>query len=180
MAALADTVRFWGSTEEERATALHADALVPGGVPVLRAVDVEAPAAVTFRWVCQLKVAPYSYDLLDNRGRRSPQQLTPGLDELRAGERWMTIFRLRSFTAGEAVTLEYRGPLFGHIGVTYRVTPRGPDASRLVMRMSWEPRAPGPLRPLAIAAFGAGDLVMARRQLLNLKQLAEAQQRAPA
>ena len=82
MAALADTVRFWGSTEDERDTALHADELVPDGVPILRAVDVAAPADVTFRWLCQLKVAPYSYDLLDNLGRQSPQRLTPGLEKL--------------------------------------------------------------------------------------------------
>ena len=173
MVALAETVRWWGATDTERSEPLGADALVPGGLPLVRAVDVAAPAATTFRWVCQIRVAPYSYDLLDNRGRRSPQELTPGLDVLTVGDRWVTIFRLRSFVPGESVTLEHRGPVFGHIGLTYKVTPRGPAASRLVMRIVVDRPGAGPLRRPLVAALSAGDLVMARRQLLNLKRLAE-------
>ena len=44
------------------------------------------------------------------------------------------------------------------------------------MRLAFRAPGPGPVRRLVTAALSAGDLVMARRQLLNLKRLAEAQQ----
>jgi hypothetical protein len=161
-----NVVTAWGSTPEERALGLPCDSVVCDASAVLhRAVTVDAPPEVVFRWLCQLRAAPYSYDLIDNRGRRSPQQLTPGLEELEAGQRFMTIFRLVEFEPGRSITVVHRG-LFGHVGVTYLVTP----GTRLLMRIAWEP----PRVPLARSLLTAGDWVMARRQLLNLKRLAEA------
>ena len=81
-------VEDWGSTAAERAEPFPCDRLLADpDAAMFRAVDVEAPAAVSFRWLCQLRAAPYSYDKLDNLGRRSPQALTPGLDELEVGQR---------------------------------------------------------------------------------------------
>src|SRR5215207_3591766 len=134
-----------------------------------RAVDVAAPAAVTFRWLCQLRVAPYSYDLLDNRGRRSPRTLTPGLDELAVGQRVCRIFRLESFTPGSLLTLR----LTGTVALTYAAVPAGADASRLVARV----RMSG-LDPVRRRALAWGDLVMMRKQLRTLGALAERDARA--
>ena len=128
-AAPAAPMTSWGAVAAERAVPLPCDGLLPDADVVLhRAVDVAAPAAVTFRWLCQLRVAPYSYDLLDNRGRRSPRALTPGLDRLEVGQRMMTIFTLADFTAGEQLTVRLTDRvgrrLFGRVVITYAVAPR--------------------------------------------------------
>jgi len=167
-------VRHWGSTEDERAQRFPCDELAPHApMRLYRAVDVQAPPEMVFRWLCQLRAAPYSYDLIDNGARRSPQQLTPGLERLEAGQRFMRIFRLVSFEPGRSVTVLSRGTLFGEVVVSYRVRAAEPGTSRLVAKLLVSPGG-GPFGSApARALLAAGDLVMMRRQLLNLARLAE-------
>jgi len=131
---------------------------------------------VVYRWLCQLRAAPYSYDWIDNRGRRSPRTLTAGLDQLAEGQRVMTIFRLASFAWGDHLTLDLpeggRGErAFGRLWVTYRVVPEA-SATRLLVKLRVASR-PGLRGRLAAALLAWGDLVMMRKQLLTLTHLAE-------
>jgi len=138
-----------------------------------RAIDVAAPQAVVFRWLCQLRAAPYSYDKLDNFGRRSPQELTPGLERLEVGQRVATIFRLVEFEPGESLTIFHRGRVFGEVACTYRAVQSGDERSRIVVKLCWAPARGRLLGSLERLVLPPGDLVMMRRQLLNLKELAE-------
>jgi hypothetical protein len=158
----------WGASVVERTAPLPCDELLPGaGTRCDRALSVDAPAAVVFRWLCQLRVAPYSYDLLDNLGRRSPRELTPGLERLEVGQRFMSIFSLVSFAPDDHLTLRA-----SRVAVTYAVRPRA-DRSRLVARVVF--KAPGGRLGDALIGrtLALGDLVMMRKQLLTLKELAE-------
>jgi len=123
-----------------------------------------------------MRVAPYSYDWLDNGGRKSPTTLIPGLDRPVVGQRWMTIFRLSAFEPDREVTLvidEHRAvAVFGSVAITYRVIPQSPGRSRLVAKLAVRyPRAPhGSLGRLVLPP---GDLVMMRRQLHTFRELSE-------
>jgi predicted oxidoreductase len=159
----------WGATDDEVARRYPADDVVDGR-PMTRAVPVAASVPVLWRWLCQVAVAPYSYDWIDNRGRRSPRELTPGADRLELGQTMAVVFRLASYEQGHhwtAVTGERGRRLFGTTSMTYAAEPDGVDRSRLVCRLvtSWP-------RP-ASDTLAWGDLVMMRKQLLTLKSLAE-------
>ena len=152
----------WGVRPWERTVSLPCDALSPSaGVQADRAISIEAPPPIVFSWLCQLRVAPYSYDILDNLGRRSPRERNPELAHLEVGQRFMTVFALQSFVAGEQITLRSKD-----VAVTYAVRPEG-AGSRLHVRVLFG----GPW--LLARVLALGDLVMMRKQLLTLKSLAE-------
>ena len=167
----------WGSTREEREAPFPCDRHLGGADEALfRAVDVDAPPAVVFRWLCQLRAAPYSYDWIDNFGRENPRQLTPGLEQLAVGQRAMGGFVLVEFETDRHLTVVTQAPpleaLFGTFAVSYVVVLRGEARTRLVVKMLAR-YAPGPLGRATRWLMPWGDLVMMRKQLLTLKHLAE-------
>lgn len=171
---IGDVVRNWGSTEQERAARYPCDLVLPDhDMALFRAVTVRAPRAIVFRWLCQLRTAPYSYDWIDNVGRRSPPTLTPGLDNLAPGQSVMTIFDLASFERDAHITLSLRRPgLFPALAVSYVTAPGAHEDTRLIVKLVVRSR-PGLCDRLIGLGLPAGDLIMMRRQLLNLKKLAE-------
>lgn len=74
-----------------------------------RAINVKAPTQILFRWLCQLKVGSYSYNLIDRLERiffpvqdsisdpPSPKQLLPGVENLAPGQRVIGVFKLVEF-----------------------------------------------------------------------------------
>ncbi len=160
----------WGATAEERALELACDELLEEApVRLNRAVSVAAPASILYRWLCQLKLAPYSYDLLDNFARRSPRELVDGVERLEVGQRFMTLFALASFEQDRHITLLGR-----RVAVTYAaLAGSGSGGSRLLARVLFDPPGHGVVADLAGRGLALGDLVMMRKQLLTLKGLAE-------
>ena len=157
----------WGVTDAEVTRRYPCDDLVR--TPVLeawRGVTVRAEPEEVWRWVAQIRLAPYSYDWIDNLGRRSPQHLHP-LPEPMPGEHFTTALGGRRF--GEIVAVLPGEQLTGRImgAVMSYVLVREDPVTRLLLKIVMaQGRLVAPL-------LAVGDLVMARRQLLNLGRLAE-------
>ncbi|MEE6306746.1 polyketide cyclase [Plantactinospora veratri] len=127
---------------------------------------MNAPATVVWPWIAQVRLAPYSYDWLDNLGRRSPRQLV-GLPEPRVGEAFTTAGGRKW---GRIVSVEPGKQLTGKIMnafMSYVLAPDEDDTTRLLLKVVMR------TNPVVALGLSVGDLVMARRQLLTLKQLAE-------
>jgi len=164
----------WGVSGSETVRCYPCDDFVTS--PTLQAwrgVHVEAPADVVWHWVAQVRLAPYSYDWIDNLGARSPRELV-GLREPQVGDRFTTaggreLGRIVSVDPGKQLT----GTIMGAF-MSYVLVPQDHDTTRLLLKVV--------MRTTRWAALGlsVGDLIMARRQLLNLKQLAERQHGALA
>ncbi|WP_138733396.1 polyketide cyclase [Modestobacter excelsi] len=160
----------WGVSAEEVARHYPCDDLVP--TPALQAwrgVTVHANRSLVWSWVTQIRLAPYSYDWVDNLGRRSPQELR-GLAEPVPGQNFTTAGgrpagRILSVEPGVQLTGRIMGAVMSYVLVP---TPGPTDEStRLLLKVAVA--CGRPTAPL----LSVGDLVMARRQLLNLKRLAE-------
>lgn len=172
---LPDRITAWNATAEERAARYPCDAyLEPPWRGLVRAIDVAAPAPVVFCWLCQLKIAPYSYDLLDNRGRRSPRTPTPGADDLAVGQTFL-VFTITDYEQDRHISGTGRAPFtrtYGPLAVTYLVRPRSPNNCRLVVKL--DVATNGRAQRFRAAGLALGDLIMMRKQLRTLKALAEA------
>ena len=169
----------WGTTAAERTRSFPCDRyLSPFDAAYFRAVPVQAPAPIVFRWLCQLRVAPYSYDWIDNGGHKSPRELIPGPDQLQVGQRVMTIFQLVDFEPNRHLTLRLRvaraKALFGEIACSYVILPQEDAWCRLVVKLLVR-YPPGYTGAVMRRWLPWGDLFMMRKQLLTLKHLAERQ-----
>ena len=180
------SVEAWGTTLPEVTREYACDRLLPDAPGrYLRAVDCRAEPAALMPWLRMLRVAPYSYDWIDNGGRRSPRTLAP--QALQPGDRMMTIFTLVDIQepngpddAGELTVRMRPGrphQVFGDVAVTYRAVPGG-MGSRLVAALRvTDP--PGPVGGLRRRLLACGDVVMMRKQLRTLAALAESTAAAP-
>jgi len=166
----------WNATADERARDYPCDAVL--AMPdhrFFRAVDVAAPVPLVYRWLQQLRVAPYSYDWADNFLLPSPSRLTPRAAVIAPGQRMMHVLRIHAFEPDRSLTLVGASAvgraLFGTLVGTYTVaaTERG---TRLFVKVN-------AIYPRSVYGKLVGgvmpwiDYAMMRKQLLRIKGFAE-------
>lgn len=158
----------WGVTDAEVARHYPCDDVV--GAPSLQAwrgVTVLATPREVWPWVTQIRWAPYSFDWIDNGGRRSPQRLLDGPAPRPGDPFTRTANRPQGRLLSVETDVHYTGRIMGAV-LSYVLVPVDDGrATRLLLKAVMG--GPAWLAPVV----SVGDLVMARRQLRNLKRLAE-------
>lgn len=170
-------LRNWGSTPDEIASALPGDELCPGArIVATRSLTLAAPPEQVFPWLRQMgfgRAGWYSYDVLDNLGRRSARSIVDEWQDVTAGdsipggpvEFEATIVEPpRSFV----IRLKARGRVGRRIDFTlaYDLRPAG-GRTRLVTRVRARIDMPGGVL-LERLILEPGDGIMVRKQLLGL------------
>ena len=170
--------KVWGTRSDETRLVYPCDRFLEGVADAYyRGITIHASPKVIFRWLCQMRIAPYSYDWIDNFGRKSPRELTPKLNELRIGQHVMTIFELVDFEEDRQFTIRMKRDFFTHkvVGdtvVSYVIEPGDGGSCRLLVKLLV--RYPkGLLGWVTRLTLPPGDLIMMRRQLMNFKELSE-------
>ncbi len=191
-------MRTWGTSAQERAAQFPIDHAVDvNGGSAWRGVTIQQTPEKIWPWVGQLRLAPYAYDWLDNGMHRSPQHLVTDLPPIAVGDPFMVWPRVIDLEPLRTLTFLCRsydeldgryggGNWFANIaqkpgylafnldwiGGSYRLVEVGPTETRLLVKLRWK------CRDNFLASFSDrflqfADFVMMRRQLLNLKALAE-------
>jgi hypothetical protein len=168
-------LRRWGATDAEVARTMPGDELLPShAASTTRAVTIDAPPGRVFPWLLQIGYGRggwYSYDWLDNDGRRSADGIEPQLQRLAPGDRIQMMPGV--------------GPTVREIEPNSHIVSAGDsdswslvvealdgDRSRLISRwrQNW-PRTPATFAWIAISDPGA--FVMEQKMLRTIRRLAE-------
>jgi hypothetical protein len=168
----------WGATAAESVAAMPGDSLIsePHFAPT-RSITIAAPPKVVWPWIVQMgygRAGWYSYDRLDNAGRRSASVILPQYQHPEVGDAVpmtgrvndVTAFRVESFTPG--VEMLWAKP---DATWAWLLRATGDGGTRLVTRV--RARYIGPTAPLSMMLMELGDFPMMRKCLLGLKSRAE-------
>jgi hypothetical protein len=169
----------WGSTNEERALEMPGDVYLEGGpkarVSMTRAISIAASPQTVWPWLAQLGRGAgwYSIDWLDNRGRESARHIISWTPEPKIGD-VSPVGYLRHIENNKALVWWVKGIKFvgamTRLVVDMRLAPEN-KGSRLIIRMSGD--AAGFTAKLALLVFQFIDSIMARSQLIGIKERVE-------
>lgn len=142
-----------------------------------RGITIHAEPIVIFQWLTQMRVAPYSYDWINNLGRTSPRHILKDPPDLQIGQTMMHIFDVVQFNIPYDLTLRVKSRsfgqfLFGDILLSYRIIPVSNTASRLLVKINRKFNC-GPLGFFMRYFLPWTNLIMHRKQLMLFKELSE-------
>lgn len=189
--------QHWGATDQEITRPLPGDDLLPAAkLHSTHAVTIGAPAEQIWPWLAQMgyagRAGMYSYDFFERRlGSRNIDRLNPDLAPLEAGDKmpfapglpmtvavadpphalvlWLVVAGGKLVDSGEPP-----GDDFYRWSWAFVLQPVDATTTRLLTRMRVDYRPVAKWAPFFGLLIEPAHLVMGRRQLLGIRQRAEA------
>lgn len=167
----------WGSTPEEQASGVVGDDLCPSArIVATRCITIPAPPEKVFPWLRQMgfgRAGWYSYDWIDNLGRKSATTIQEHWQTLNAGETLpggVADFEAVIVDPPRALVMRLvqRGTASRRVDFTLAYELRDcPAGTRLVTRMRARIDTPGG-KIIEKFLLAPGDGILLRKQLLNV------------
>ncbi len=170
----------WGIQRDERNILLPCDEAedeFDSKCTFYRAITIEATAEEIFLWLCQLRFSSCSYNLLGRSKKNALKTTLHNQPELEINQTVMDIFRLVSFEKSRQITLSIKpdaGYPLKRLIVSYVIIEREANRCRLICKANMKYKK-GLLGFFARRLLPWGDLIMMRKQMLNIKRFAEEQ-----
>jgi CubicO group peptidase (beta-lactamase class C family)/protein-S-isoprenylcysteine O-methyltransferase Ste14 len=172
------------ATAEERSRSFPGDALLDEPTAIwTHGVTIAAPPRAVWPWLAQMgagRAGWYSWDRLDNGGRRSAEEILPELGRIAVGDVLPALpgvkdaFLVDRLEPGRDLVLGLAGDGGGRRGTwEFLLDPLPPEGTRLLVRV----RVGGGGR-MVLAFWRPIHRVMQARQLRGLRRRAEARRRA--
>lgn len=170
----------WGATDEEVAGGMPGDELIPvAEFHPTRAITIAARPEEIWPWIVQIgygRAGFYAYDLLDNLGHPSAEQIIADLQDPTVGD-WIpmsptvndsTAFRVKAFEPN-------RWMLWSKPDSTWCWTlhPIDAERTRLICRIKTKYLWTEPIVFVSLFLMEFGDFFMSRRELLGIRRRAE-------
>jgi hypothetical protein len=176
--------QHWNASVDEIASVMPGDELIDAPqLNATRSITIAAPPEHVFPWIRQMgfgRAGWYSYDLIDNLGRRSATRIHPEWQNVNSGDRvpgGPIDFTAVTVDEPRVVVLALGRPNAGSARVAFTLAYRldsidDTSATRLVTRVRSRIDLPAG-RLAARYVLGPSDGFMLRKQLANLRRRAE-------
>ena len=169
-------------TDSESLPRFYVDVLpeVPASLPVgrLRSIEISAGRSHVFSWLSQLRIAPYSYDYIDNRGRRSPYFIVRNLPSIKNGTHCLLAFHIHAFKENSFLVCRFCEPInpplhmfLKGLYIEYRLEEHSGNTRLWCKVLGFVNR--GIVSRTAFLMILGINRIMLRRQLKNIKKLSE-------
>jgi hypothetical protein len=170
----------WGATDEEIALNMPGDEIIRRPTfNVTRAITVKARPEEIWPWIVQIgfgRAGFYSYDLLDNLGRRSAERIIPELQDLEVGT-WIpmsgkvteeTAFRVKAFEPNQWMLWEKAASTWA-----WKLRPLDEKTTRLIIRLKCRYRWSKATILTDLLLMEIADFPMMRKLMLGIRERAE-------
>jgi hypothetical protein len=145
---------------------------------LLRCIEISANPSDIFVWLKQLRIAPYSYDFIDNRCRKSPDYIIENLPPLKVNTHYLLAFHIFEFEESSFIVCRFCEPINSPVNLymkglffEYRIVEQGTKTQlwcKIKGYFNTDISSKG-----FFYIFSVINKLMMARQLKNIKKLSE-------